>query len=99
MLKLLLVAFLAIWLTASGAIAQQPAKIRIAWVVPVADSPSILYETPATLHHRGKTYEVELTRFQGTPAMITALATKSTTQNRRALVAVPMVEPVAFPDA
>ena len=75
MLKLLLVAFLAIWLTASGAIAQQPAKIRIAWVVPVADSPSILYEMPATLHHRGKTYEVELTRFQGTPAMITALAT------------------------
>ena len=62
-------------LTASGAIAQQPAKIRIAWVVPVADSPSILYQTPATLHHRGKTYEVELTRFQGTPAMITALAT------------------------
>src|SRR5262245_13690092 len=54
---------------------QQPVKIRIAWVVPVVDPPSILYEKPAILQHKGKSYEVELIRFQGTPPMITALAT------------------------
>src|SRR5262245_43262872 len=54
--------------------AQQPVKIRIAYVVPVTDPPSILYEKPAILRHKGKTYDVELTRFQGTPPMITALA-------------------------
>src|SRR5262245_2257134 len=57
------------------ALAQQPVKIRIAWVVPVANSPTILYEKPAILKHKGKSYEVELVRFQGTPPMITALAT------------------------
>jgi sulfonate transport system substrate-binding protein len=72
---LLLVMLLAGWFSASAANAQQPVKLRIAWVVPVADAPSILYEKPAVLLHKGKTYDIELIRFQGTPAMITALAT------------------------
>jgi sulfonate transport system substrate-binding protein len=61
------------WFGVPVAHAQQPVKIRIAYVVPVTDSPSILYEKPAILRHKGKTYDVELTRFQGTPPMITAL--------------------------
>ena len=32
---------------------QQPVKIRIAWVVPVIDPPSILYEKPAVLQDQG----------------------------------------------
>jgi sulfonate transport system substrate-binding protein len=55
--------------------AQQPVKIRIAWVVPVANSPTILYEIPSILKHKGKSYDIDLVRFQGTPPMITALAT------------------------
>jgi ABC-type nitrate/sulfonate/bicarbonate transport system substrate-binding protein len=69
------VVMMAAWFGAPVAHAQQPVKIRIAWVVPVVDPPSILYEKPAILQHKGKTYEVELIRFQGTPPMITALAT------------------------
>jgi NitT/TauT family transport system substrate-binding protein len=53
--------------------AQQPVKIRLAWVVPVANSPTILYEIPSILKHKGKSYDIDLVRFQGTPPMITAL--------------------------
>ena len=68
-------AMMAVGLAATTAQAQQPVKIRIAWVVPVANSPTILYEVPSILKHKGKSYEIELVRFQGTPPMITALAT------------------------
>src|SRR6516164_9218368 len=71
---LLLLVMIAGLLGASAVNAQQPIKLRIAWVVPVADAPSILYETPALLQHKGKSYEIDLVRFQGTPPMITALA-------------------------
>jgi sulfonate transport system substrate-binding protein len=73
--KRLLLTLAAAALIGPAAFAQQPTKIRIAWVVPVTDSPSILYEKPEILRHIGKSYEVELIRFQGTPPMITALAT------------------------
>jgi NitT/TauT family transport system substrate-binding protein len=43
--------------------------------VPVANSPTILYEIPSILKHKGKSYDIDLVRFQGTPPMITALAT------------------------
>ncbi len=74
LLKILLSAALALPLMLAAAWAQQPVKIRIAWVVPVANSPTILYEKPGILRHKGKSYEIELIRFQGTPPMITALA-------------------------
>ena len=41
----------------SSAWAQQPPKIRIAWVVPVANSPTILDEKPAILKFKGKSYD------------------------------------------
>jgi sulfonate transport system substrate-binding protein len=58
---------------ATTAQAQQPVKIRIAWVVPVANSPTILYEIPSILKHKGKSYDIDLVRFQGTPPMIQAM--------------------------
>jgi ABC-type nitrate/sulfonate/bicarbonate transport system substrate-binding protein len=61
------------WFGAPAAQAQQPVKIRIAWVVPVGNSPTILYEIPSILKHKGKSYDIDLVRFQGTPPMITAL--------------------------
>jgi NitT/TauT family transport system substrate-binding protein len=74
LLKVLLGAALALPLMLASAWAQQVPKIRIAWVVPVANSPTILYEKPSILKFKGKSYDIELIRFQGTPPMITALA-------------------------
>ncbi|HTY66558.1 MAG TPA: ABC transporter substrate-binding protein [Burkholderiales bacterium] len=54
--------------------AQSPVKIRLAWVVPVANWASILPEKPDLLHHQGKSYVLEPVRFQGTPPMISAMA-------------------------
>ena len=52
----------------------EPVKIRVAWVVPVANWPSIMFEKPGLATHMGKSYAFEAVRFQGTPPMITALA-------------------------
>ncbi len=60
-------------LTSLGAYAE-PLKIRIAWVVPVANMPSILFEKPGLAKHQGQSYVLESTRFNGTPPMISALA-------------------------
>ena len=60
--------------TAGAASAQQPLKVRIAWVVPVANWASIIYEKKDLMTHYGKTYTVEPVHFAGTPPMITALA-------------------------
>jgi NitT/TauT family transport system substrate-binding protein len=72
-LKTWLGAALALPLLAAVAQAQAPVKVRIAWVVPVANSPTILFERPDLLKHKGKTYDIDLIRFQGTPPMIQAL--------------------------
>ncbi|HEY5897883.1 MAG TPA: ABC transporter substrate-binding protein [Burkholderiales bacterium] len=52
----------------------QPVKIRAAFVVPVANWPSILFEKSGLAQHQGKSYTFEAVHFQGTPQMITALA-------------------------
>lgn len=54
--------------------AQSPVKIRLAWVVPVANWASLIPEKPDLLHHQGKSYVLEPVRFQGTPPMISAMA-------------------------
>jgi NitT/TauT family transport system substrate-binding protein len=65
----------AVWLTAAAfGAAAQPVKIRVAYVVPVANWASILFEKPGLARHQGKSYAFEAVRFQGTPQMITALA-------------------------
>ena len=53
---------------------QGPLNIRIAWVVPVGNWASILYEKKDLMTHYGKTYTVTPVHFAGTPPMITALA-------------------------
>lgn len=76
-LKSMLVALVAVVLV-SGTLtarAAEPLKIRVAWAVPVSNYASIIYEKKDLLKHMGKSYVVEQVRFQGTPPMITALAT------------------------
>jgi ABC-type nitrate/sulfonate/bicarbonate transport system substrate-binding protein len=54
--------------------AAEPVKIRIAWVVPVANWSSILLDKKDLMQNLGKSYTLDLVRFQGTPPMITAMA-------------------------
>ena len=54
--------------------AQQPVKMRVAYVVPVANWASLLFEKKDLARHNGKSYTFEAVHFQGTPQMITALA-------------------------
>jgi NitT/TauT family transport system substrate-binding protein len=61
-------------LGASVGRAEEPLNVRIAWVVPVGNWASIIYEKKDLMTHYGKTYTVTPTHFAGTPPMITALA-------------------------
>src|SRR5437867_9577655 len=58
----------------AAAPAQQPIKIRGAWVAPVTNLASILDEKKDLAHHAGKSYVFEPVRYAGTPPMVTALA-------------------------
>ena len=75
-LKLMLAAVAAVGFAFGPGAAQSadPVKIRVAWVVPVANWASIMFEKQGLATHIGKSYTVETLRFQGTPPMITALA-------------------------
>jgi sulfonate transport system substrate-binding protein len=57
----------------SGQVGAEPLKIRMPYVVPVNNWGSILYEKKDVMQHYGKSYEVEVSHFQGTTPMITAL--------------------------
>lgn len=68
-------ALAAMSLFVAGAVqAAEPVKIRIAWVVPVANWASLLMEKKDLMQNLGKSYTLETVRFQGTPPMITAIA-------------------------
>src|SRR5215831_14801946 len=54
--------------------ACEPVKIRASWVVAPADWAVLLLEKPDLMPGQGKSYQFEPIRYQGTPAMITALA-------------------------
>src|SRR5438477_516538 len=56
------------------ACAQQPVRIRVSWVAPVANWASILLEKKELARHLGKSYVMEPVRYAGTPLIITALA-------------------------
>ncbi|MDB5405579.1 MAG: transporter substrate-binding protein [Rhodospirillales bacterium] len=62
-------------LCSAAASRAEPVKIRLAWVVPVANLSSILFAKEGVAKHLGQSYQFEAVRFQGTPPMITALAT------------------------
>jgi sulfonate transport system substrate-binding protein len=61
---------------ALGAVAAQaePLKVRVGWVVVPASTAPLFLEKQDILRHFGKSYVVEVTRFEGTPPVITALA-------------------------
>ncbi len=61
-------------LGASAARAAEAVKIRLSYVVPIANWASMLVEKKDLAKHLGKSYQLEITRFAGTPPMITALA-------------------------
>jgi NitT/TauT family transport system substrate-binding protein len=54
--------------------AADPVKIRLSYVVPISDLPSLLLEKKDLAKHLDKSYRLEVTRFAGTPPMVTALA-------------------------
>ncbi|HZE61128.1 MAG TPA: PhnD/SsuA/transferrin family substrate-binding protein [Burkholderiales bacterium] len=58
----------------AGGAAAQPVKIRVAYVVPVANWASLLFEKEGLARHQDKSYTFEAVHFQGTPQLITALA-------------------------
>jgi NitT/TauT family transport system substrate-binding protein len=72
--KLNLFAGLAAAFFASAANAQQPVKLRAAYIVPGANIFSIFLAKPELLRHHGKSYVLEPIRYQATPLMVTALA-------------------------
>jgi len=49
-------------------------KIRLSYTVPISNSASILLEKRDLARNLGKSYQLEVTRFAGTPLMITAMA-------------------------
>ncbi|MGN6463757.1 MAG: ABC transporter substrate-binding protein [Pseudolabrys sp.] len=53
---------------------QAPVKIRLSWIVPVSNWASMIQEKKDLAKHLGKSYTLEITRFAGTPPLITALA-------------------------
>jgi sulfonate transport system substrate-binding protein len=62
-------------LVAAGAAqGAEPVKIRASWIVAPSDWTPLLPEKPELMKNNGKTYLFEPMRFQGTPAVITALA-------------------------
>src|SRR3954463_1017054 len=73
LLKLALTCVCALGLT-TAVHAQEPVKIRMSWVAPVANWASIILEKKELAQHMGKSYTVEAIRYQGTPPMITAIA-------------------------
>ena len=58
----------------AGAASAEPVKIRLSYVVPVANWAPLLEAKKDLAQHWGKSYVMEAVRFQGTPPMITALA-------------------------
>jgi ABC-type nitrate/sulfonate/bicarbonate transport system substrate-binding protein len=59
----------------SGAAAQAQMKIRLSYIVPVSNWATMLMQKKDLMKHHGKSYTLEITRFRGTPELITALAT------------------------
>ena len=54
--------------------AADPVKIRLSYIVPIANWAPMLVEKKDLAKHLGKSYQLEITRFAGTPPLITALA-------------------------
>jgi len=66
---------LGLWSANVSSSSAEPVKIRASWTVPVANWASLLLEKKDLAKHMGQSYVLEDVRFNGTPPMITALAT------------------------
>jgi sulfonate transport system substrate-binding protein len=64
----------AVLLAAGTALRAEPVKIRASWIVAPSDWAPLLPEKPELMKNNGKSYVFEPMRFQGTPAVITAIA-------------------------
>jgi sulfonate transport system substrate-binding protein len=69
-----LVAFAALFSGLGPAAAADPVKIRLSYIVPISNWAPMLMEKKDLARNLGKTYQLEITRFAGTPPLITALA-------------------------
>src|SRR6266699_154732 len=65
---------LAVLLAGATAHGAEGVKIRASWIVAPSDWTPLLPEKPELMKSNGKSYTFEPMRFQGTPAVITALA-------------------------
>jgi sulfonate transport system substrate-binding protein len=63
-----------LWVGHDRAGAADPVKIRLSYVVPISNWGAMLPEKKDLAQHLGKSYQLEVTRFAGTPPLITALA-------------------------
>jgi sulfonate transport system substrate-binding protein len=63
-----------LWSGLGPASAADPVKIRLSYIVPISNWASMLVEKKDLAKNLGKTYQLEITRFAGTPPLITALA-------------------------
>ena len=73
-LKFIMAGVAALGLFAASSASAEPVKIRLSWIVPVANWGSLLLEKKDLAKHLGQSYTLETTRFAGTPPLITALA-------------------------
>jgi sulfonate transport system substrate-binding protein len=64
----------ALWAGLAPVGAADPVKIRLSYIVPIANWAPMLLEKKELAKNLGKTYQLEITRFAGTPPLITALA-------------------------
>src|ERR1700736_4521077 len=73
-MKIILAALAALGLSA-GAAGAEPVKIRVAWTVGVANWASLILDKKDLAQHLGKSYLFEPVHYNGTPLMVTAMAT------------------------
>jgi NitT/TauT family transport system substrate-binding protein len=60
---------------AGGTAAADPMKLRVAWVSANSDAPLLMFRKSGIARHEGVSYTLDAIHFQGSPPMITALAT------------------------
>ncbi len=57
-----------------GVTRAEPVKIRLAYIVPVSNWATMLFQKPGIAKHLGKSYTFEAVHFQGTPQLVQAQA-------------------------
>ena len=80
----------AILMAGIWAACAEPVKIRASWVVAPSDWAPLLPEKSDLMKSNGKSYAYEAVRFQGTPAVITALANNETEVGNLAFSSLPV---------